>query len=144
MKRILIPLVASWCLQAMAAPPVAPAGVSPPPAVDAARCEAHSRAIDFSERQIAFEEAQSVGDNSAARETNRLLRRILQQQQQQMHIVSMAAERCPSIPMPRDGVDYVMAGLDCTTAQMKGPSDDAKAKCLMANWKPNSTYQNSK
>jgi hypothetical protein len=102
---------------------------------DTVQCAAHLRAVDVSERLIAGIESEALGDDSAVRETNRLMRKSLEQQQQQMRVEMMIAEHCPlPVGEPDNGHLYYFQSSDCAVARVS--RDGWREKCSIAKWKP--------
>ncbi len=90
--------------------------------------------------EMAWLKVSSLGDNSAARETNRALARLSEQQTQSQNISMMVALRCTNLPVGKlsQGLRYLGPALACNEkvirfGQEVGLAHDA---CKRSDWKP--------
>lgn len=128
-------------LASQASPSDAVAKSSASGQVDA--CSTISMRIEESEKQIAYLLASGIGDNSAPRETTRLLSRLSEQEFQSQQLAMMVALRCPKLPVEAisKGARYLAAALSCESATIgaNGLSKaDAPQVCDRKLWQPSS------
>ncbi|RTL40541.1 MAG: hypothetical protein EKK53_15240 [Burkholderiales bacterium] len=114
---------------------------------NAEACAALGSAIEAAEADIAWSMASGVGDNSAARETNRLLTRLLERERQTQHLMMMIALKCPTLPVRslNDGQRYYGAALRCQTAILGQRAGDTSLPeaCQRKNWQADATPNKS-
>lgn len=118
-----------------AAQPGAQIAQPPSQAVDLATCTKLLDSIDASEKEIAFYRFGGVLDNSAPRETMRLLNKLSEQQRQSQNLSMMIAMRCPNLPvgMLGDGDAYFSSALEC---HQPSPGMTTKEACDRKRWTP--------
>jgi len=88
--------------------------------------------VDISLKNMAFEEAMGMGDNSAPRETIRLLRINNELQSINAHLALMAQHKCPPVKYTISTAPYRIQAAECRLAQLKG--EDKSPACDMKNW----------
>lgn len=122
-----------------APPPGAGVGIAYPQSPE--QCSSHLKSIDASERAMATIKAQSFVDNSAPRETTRLLSMLLEQQSQSMELSLLIAKHCPVYPVhgSQAGFEYLGAALECATARSGRDGQLIVDKCTIEKWRPNPT-----
>lgn len=96
------------------------------------QCSTFEGAIDVSLKNMALEEAMGIGDNSAPRETNRLLRMNNELQAINAHLMLMAQNKCPPIRYTLSTAPYRIQAAECKLATLKG--EDKPPACEMKNW----------
>lgn len=83
-------------------------------------CEQLIKQLDTYDKQQASGEAGGIGDNSAPRETNRLLRVLILTQNRQTTITLMGQNGCAPVGSADRSIDYFSAAISCETAKIKG------------------------
>lgn len=87
---------------------------------------------------MAWTRASAVGDNSAPRETTRLLSRLLEREKQTQHLMMMIALKCSNLPIKglNDGQKYYSSALKCQTALLSQRAGDSSfpEACQRNNW----------
>jgi hypothetical protein len=102
-----------------------------------AGCKELAAAIADSEKAIAGQFSQGIGDDSAPRETTRQLRVSNELAAIQINLVLMERQKCPlpTDPVDTHGTVYLSPALDCARITMSGTPAEAKEACNTSNWK---------
>jgi hypothetical protein len=120
MKYLWAGLILSSATLAFAAPP-APKN-----------CSELSSAFTTIDKQNALTWTDSLGDNSAPRETNRQLKMLNGQLRQQMLLDALRTQGCPLPNVAAGYMRYLDKALECQTDQLKGVKDTPK--CDLKAW----------
>lgn len=102
-----------------------------------AGCKELAAAIADSEKAIARQFAQGVGDDSAPRDTTRQLRVSNELAAIQINLMLMERQKCPlpTDPIDTHGTVYLSPALDCARIAMNGTPAEAKEACNTSDWK---------
>lgn len=106
----------------------------------AADCSLFSQRIEAELKDIAYIKAEGGGDDSAPRETNRLLNIMLDMQVISVNISLMQQNKCaaPSEPIAID-LRYYLSANNCVIAEMKRTNiQDQPPECDRTKWVPQS------
>jgi hypothetical protein len=103
----------------------------------AGSCESFANAFDNGAKELAYIEAGGVGDNSAARESNRLLERVIATNVMQMNLNLMQLNKCAAPKQPVYAGDYGLDAMKCSNAVMRGRLSGDKSsppECDRGKW----------
>lgn len=105
-------------------------------AQDLSACGKLAAAVDFVDRAAAMRFVDSLGDNSAARETNRKLDLANDLAVAQIAVTLAVAQKCAPLPaLPSGGgLIYMDAAFACNKARQAG--GNSPPECDMNKWKP--------
>jgi hypothetical protein len=104
----------------------------------AGSCEALAGAIEGGLKALSFISANGMGDNSAARESNRQLEKVVETNLMQMNLGLLQANRCPAPKGPLVDNVYYLDALKCSNALMRGRNENDKnnpPECDRSKWK---------
>lgn len=104
----------------------------------AGSCEALTGAVEGGLKALSFISANGMGDNSAARESNRQLEKVVETNLMQMNLSLLQANKCPVPKGPLVDNVYYLDALKCSNALMKGRLDNDKStppECDRSKWK---------
>lgn len=96
------------------------------------QCSAFEGLIDGSLKNMALEVAMGIGDNSAPRETNRLLRINNELQSINAYLTLMTQNKCPPVKYAISAAPYSIQAAECRLATLN--SEDKSPACDMKNW----------
>lgn len=97
-------------------------------------CSGLASAYDGVEKSLALTYAEGVGDNSAARETNRQMENANDLAKASMILTLMQAHHCAMPNHAPSMATYISSALTCATDRLKGVSD--APSCKMDTWQP--------
>jgi hypothetical protein len=100
-----------------------------------ANCETLAAAVEAGVRDLAFYSIDGTFDNSAVRETNRQLQKVVASNLIQANLTLMQANRCALPRLPVDEGAYRSAALKCFTATK--PKDGVAPECVRPTWTRN-------
>ena len=133
---LLMGLLTGFSTQAQTKATVQPQSLQPsmPALTEATRalCKTAESIIEEQLKSIAYESVAGIGDNSAARETNRQLKVVAATNQlhtQQLHMQSL---QCPAIRWNITHTVFISDALGCSLASTS--NDEYKEKCNRKNW----------
>lgn len=91
-------------------------------------CDGFDQAIEASLKEIAYQTAMGVADNSAPRESSRQARIANELQLIQIHLDLAARNQCPVRRAPINEAKYLSEALSCQVAIVRGDKDPASCK----------------
>jgi len=94
------------------------------PPTQSGTCEQLGAAVEDGVMELTFIRVDGVTDNSAARETNRQLQKVVVTNLMQMHLTLMAANKCPLPKTTFSDGAYYLDALNCSTALLKAKQSD--------------------
>jgi hypothetical protein len=99
-------------------------------------CDKLAAAFESGVKELSFIRSEGVPDNSAARETNRQLEKVVTTNIMQMHLTLMQANKCTLPTANISDVDYYIDALSCTTAMLKAPPGEKEMppECDRSKW----------
>ena len=129
MKRTIFGvLLVAACGFAQAADSKSPSGV----------CEGLAAEVDASLKELAYYSIDGTFDDSAPRETNRKLQKVIASNLIQANLTLMQANKCalPKLPIYENA--YRSAALKCFTVDQ--PKDGVAPECIRSKWVRNPDY----
>lgn len=100
-------------------------------------CELLSKAVEGGVQELAYQGFVGVFDDSAARESNRLLQKVFISTAIQSNLILMQANKCQLPKLPVNDVDYSSNALECaiSTSKAQRTGDKApQAECNRDKW----------
>lgn len=101
-------------------------------------CDALAAEVEASVKELAFYSIDGSFDDSAPRETNRKLQKVIASNLIQSNLSLMQANKCPMPKLPVYESAYRSAALKCFTAEK--PKDGLAPECIRTNWTRNTDY----
>lgn len=100
-------------------------------------CDTLGSAVESGVKELAFYSASGALDDSAPRESNRLMRKLASASVIQSNLQLMAANKCAMPKLPISDTDYYSNALDCTLATSRAQRTGEKIElpeCDRAKW----------
>lgn len=108
-------------------------GVASAQARPTAICDRLAQAVEDNAKNLSYYRVSGIADDSAPRETNRLLQRVIYTNMLQSNLTLMQANKCalPSTPVVDDA--YTSSALKCMTAKVNAHSK-FPPECDQSSW----------
>ena len=100
-------------------------------------CEALATEVESSLKELAYYSVNGNFDDSAPRETNRKLQKVVAANLIQANLALMQANKCAMPRLPIYESAYRSAALKCLTAEQ---TDTAAPECIRTKWSRNPDY----
>jgi hypothetical protein len=100
-------------------------------------CDNLAAAVESGAKELSFIRVDGAADNSAARESNRQLQKVVATNLMQMNLSLMQANRCNLPRVPFSDSSYYLSALSCSTALLKSQLNqvsDSPAECDRSKW----------
>lgn len=100
-------------------------------------CENLGTAIESGMKELSFIRVDGAADNSAARESNRQLEKVVVTNLMQLNIGLMQANRCNLPKTPFSDSAYYLSALSCSNALLKAQLDrssESPVECDRSKW----------
>jgi hypothetical protein len=101
-------------------------------------CDALAGEVEASVKELAYYSINGTLDDSAPRETNRKLQKVVASNLIQSNLVLMQANKCPMPKLPIYESAYRSAALKCFTAEQ--PKEGIALECVRTKWTRNTDY----
>jgi hypothetical protein len=99
-------------------------------------CERLSAAVEDGVKELSQIRVDGLTDDSAPRETNRQLEKVITTNLMQMHLTLMQANKCTLPKTTFYDTAYYTDALSCATARLKARADDKETPpdCVRSKW----------
>jgi hypothetical protein len=101
-------------------------------------CDALSAEVEASVKELSYYSVDGTFDDSAPRETNRKLQKVVASNLIQSNLALMQANKCPMPRQPIYESAYRSAALKCLNAEQ--PKEGVAAECIRTKWTRNTDY----
>ncbi len=96
-------------------------------------CEVYSNFYVGANQELAIIDASGIGDDSAARETNRQIKKLNERIFQLITVTQMQFHGCTVPKMPSSGTVYIIDAIKCHTSRITDGLDTPE--CDRSSWK---------
>ena len=107
-------------------------------AQQAKTCDALATEVEASVKELAYYSVNGAFDDSAPRETNRKLQKVVASNLIQANLALMQANKCTLPKLPIYESAYRSAALKCLSAEQ--PKDGVAPECVRTKWSRNTDY----
>lgn len=122
MKRFVMAAALVWC------------GAAAAQTKPVSFCDALAQTVEDNVKSLSYYRVSGVGDDSAARETNRLLQKVAYSNLLQATLIQMQANKCPVPTLPLTDDAYTSSALKCMKARITPPRSSNPPECEESAW----------